>query len=983
MPDREIGREDVQELSGRDQVAAFFARLGYGTDARLAQSPANIGITSESLTRQIKHFERIADQENLLQVYLVELSSVTLAATRGIASALRDRAGNYLLVLTQDYDRLDFVLVEKIAPRTEPAMSIGQKQITVRPRILTVERRNPSTVAVRVLRRLSYTEQDPLAQHDKLKSAFDVADWSEEHFNNRALFSDYYLKERLRELPEWKKEDPKPVFRQLRSLYERAASRWSGKNEAALRQELLEPALRALGFDLQSGKAATDGSIEPDYRLLTSDGTVAAVGLAYCWNRFLDGKDEQRDSATPEENPGAVVVSLLERGDAPFAIVTNGKHWRLYAAKTHSRATNYYEIDLEETLALDDPNDAFRYFWLLFRRQAVEPWEVVVDGQTKQSTFVEQLIDGSEQYAQGLGARLKDRVFEEIFPHFAEGFIAHMRSAGARHSLPLQQEELDAVFHGTLTFLYRLLFLLYAEARDLLPAREFRGYYAVSLAKLKQEVADAAGAVGAEAPDHIQKTYSATACGFYDRLAELFTIVDLGDAERNVPMYNGGLFLTDPAPEDHSPEAENARFLLANKLPDRYLALGLDLLVRDDDEKTFKRAFIDYKSLGVRQLGSIYEGLLEFRLRIAPEKMAICKGKKAEEVVPYGEAEKQKRKVLKAGRGANATERTLPKGAVYLENDNRERKATGSYYTPDYIVKYVVQKTVGPVLAERFEQLRSLLREAQKALHRERQKAEAGLRRFGKADDPEREAFLKHQNVVDKLFDVKILDPAMGSGHFLVEAVDFTTDRMLDFLNGFPWNPVVYQLRQTHDTILSDLAEQGVTIDKNKLTDVHLLKRHVLKRCIYGVDLNPMAVELAKVSLWLDSFTLGAPLSFLDHHLKGGNSLIGVTVDEVREAIEGVGISKDSREARSQFSLFGSRFEVQQHRCLPAISLQRKSTFVRVSACSIHIPHSLSSSNRSTSAAGTLSRGSNSRSVRCVTGYSTGSKIGVIGRASS
>jgi hypothetical protein len=87
-------------------------------------------------------------------------------------------------------------------------------------------------------------------------------------------------------------------------------------------------------------------------------------------------------------------------------------------------------------------------------------------------------------------------------------------------------------------------------------------------------------------------------------------------------------------------------------------------------------------------------------------------------------------------------------------------------------------------------------------------------------------------------------------------------------------------------TILKEMDEQGITIDPKRLTDVNLLKRHILKRCIYGVDLNPMAVELAKVSLWLDCFTLGAPLSFLDHHLRCGNSLIGVTVEEVRREVE-------------------------------------------------------------------------------------------------
>ena len=102
----------------------------------------------------------------------------------------------------------------------------------------------------------------------------------------------------------------------------------------------------------------------------------------------------------------------------------------------------------------------------------------------------------------------------------------------------------------------------------------------------------------------------------------------------------------------------------------------------------------------------------------------------------------------------------------------------------------------------------------------------------------------------------------MGSGHFLVEAVDFITDRMLRFLNAFPWNPIQYELGETRRKILNAMEDQGVVIDRGRLTDVNLFKRHVLKRCIYGVDLNPMAVELAKVSLWLDCFTLGAPLSF-------------------------------------------------------------------------------------------------------------------------
>jgi type II restriction/modification system DNA methylase subunit YeeA len=131
---------------------------------------------------------------------------------------------------------------------------------------------------------------------------------------------------------------------------------------------------------------------------------------------------------------------------------------------------------------------------------------------------------------------------------------------------------------------------------------------------------------------------------------------------------------------------------------------------------------------------------------------------------------------------------------------------------------------------------------------------------------------------VDDLFNVKVLDPAIGSGHFLVETVDFITDKTLEFLSAFPWNPVLVHLERMRATIQEQMDEENVDIDSNRLTDVNLLKRHVLKRCVYGVDLNAMAVELAKLSLWLDCFTLGAPLSFLDHHLRWGHSLIGVAL---------------------------------------------------------------------------------------------------------
>jgi hypothetical protein len=917
--DYELSRLDILELSGRDALAAFFAKLGYHTNDRLVQRAAAMGFSSDALKTAITHIERLASEDGgLLEVYLVVLKSVTVSITRALVNAFRNLSVQHpLLILTDDYQRLDFVLVERYSSLPGdnarnnvpglPTAASAQVGVGVRPRILTVNRLKPGEVELRVLRRFSYTESDSFAQYDKLLSAYDVADWSEPFFNNRALFSDYYLTRRLPESPDWK--DPAEAaamtraFKHLRQLYADVRQTFANQPQEAVRARLLEPVFSALGFAPQPVKAPADNSSAPDYKLYAASSGAPqnadkplALCLTYTWGRNLDGKDELRDALTPEENPGAVVVSLLDSSEADWAIVTNGKVWRLYSAKAHSRATNYYEIDLEETLALPAANleAAFPYFWHFFRAAAFQPAEGASDGETRSLCFLDTLVSESERYARELGERLKKRVFEEIFPHFARGFIIYALRAGQLppdlDALPADERArlLEPFFSGTLTFLYRLLFLLYAESRDLLPVREVRGYHEKSLERLKRQVAEKAGTIEEGAPGRLKDAYNELGTALYDCLQELFQAVDKGEPTLNVPVYNGGLFVTQPDLADSSPEAAVARFLVACKIPDRQLALGLDRMARDLDEKRHDLAFIDYKSLGVRQLGSIYEGLLEFKLCIAPEVMAIVKGKKTEETVPYAEAQRQKLLILKEGRGKYSSDKTLPRGAVYLENDRRERKATGSYYTPDYIVKYIVQHTVGPVLDEKLEALRPLFREAEKTLRSKRDK-EAALKKqhlLTRGDDAERETYNHYKDTLNKaFFDIKVLDPAMGSGHFLVEAVDYITDRVADFLTAFRWNPVVYELEQTRREISREMEQQGVTIDMSKLTDLNLLKRRVLKSCIYGVDLNPMAVELAKVSLWLDCFTLGAPLSFLDHHMKCGNSLIGGSVQEVQEAL--------------------------------------------------------------------------------------------------
>jgi len=897
--DVELSAQEIQVLRDANSVAAFFAGLGYDTAARIPQTPANLGL-SEPLQKRIRRVELIADQAKLFQVYLFELQSVTVADIKAIGRAFRDKAGNFLFVITADYDDIEFVLLDRLGKAVAPtAISTASPSLTLRR--FSVDRRDPSRIQLRVLRRFTWTEADPFGQFDKLRFAYDLAYWSEVFFNNRGLFSDYYLTERLPardgkfvEFGEWR-EDPKPAYQRLRAIYDQAAERFSGKKTGELFSILYEPLLRELGFGVKIENAAGSPSL-----LRLNDpvsGSLLGICLPYPWGRELDRKDDRHDVEAPETTPTFAVVDLLAKEQAPWVVLTNGKLWRLYSQRAHSRATNYYEIDLDEILGRQgfqqDIQDAFRYFWLLFRMQAFRPVEQDWQGKRQPISLLDRLLSGSEEYAKQLGESLKSRVFTQVFPVLAEGFLANMRQRGET----VGDEDLPAIFQGTLTLLYRLLFLLYAEARDLLPVRA-REYREASLHRLKDEISKRAGPIAEsygtagsaqERKSRIEQAYSTSESGLWRRLKGIFAVIDQGSEELNVPRYNGGLFLAKRERNDHSPEAEAARFLDRERIPDQYLALALDLLARDVDPKSNALVFIDYKSLGVRQLGSIYEGLLEFRLKVAGEKLGIVKEKGREVYKPFKELDEREK------RRAETQSAFVPKGRAYLENDKRERKATGSYYTPDHIVKYIVEHAVGPVLQEKFDALRPKLRQAQQE-RREFFKQQQEFARRGMKSKPPEQADLIGRQMVDELFSLKVLDPAMGSGHFLVEAVDFITDKLLEFLNAFPWNPILVRLDQMRAEIQGEMDEQNVEIDANRLTDVNLLKRHVLKRCVYGVDLNPMAVELAKVSLWLDCFTLGAPLSFLDHHLRWGNSLIGSTVGEV-DAI---------REAKEQLPLTGT-----------------------------------------------------------------------------
>ena len=432
--------------------------------------------------------------------------------------------------------------------------------------------------------------------------------------------------------------------------------------------------------------------------------------------------------------------------------------------------------------------DNERHHWLkvfaiVFQRAAFLP------GTVDAGTFHQRAIEKSRFYEKRVAASLSKLVFEQVFPDLVRAI------AGSESEAPLED-----VREAALILLYRLLFILYAEDRNLLPVRDTRYEdYA-----LRDKVR---GDIGRR--KDLNDTFSVTAARYWSAIDDLCRIIDDGDSSIGLPPYNGGLFN-----RKHTP-------LLAKiRLGDEIMAKVIDALSFEQTPEG--RRYINYRDLGVQQLGSIYERLLEH------------------EIIRDGDE-------------------------IVVHLNLFARKGSGSYYTPDDLVGLIIEETIEPLVQSRMGAFANRATEPVSDLLPEDNRIER----------------LKQVDPAEKLLKLKICDPAMGSGHFLVNLVDHLADRVIVAMaeaeatvEGYV-SPLTERIDVIRNTILANAEERDWAVDPAQLDDRHIIRRMVLKRCVYGIDKNPMAVELAKVTLWLHTFTVGAPLSFLDHHLQCGDSLFG------------------------------------------------------------------------------------------------------------
>jgi hypothetical protein len=410
------------------------------------------------------------------------------------------------------------------------------------------------------------------------------------------------------------------------------------------------------------------------------------------------------------------------------------------------------------------------------------------------------------------------------------------------------------LYEGLLTVLMRLVFILYAEDRDLLPSRtdgrarqiyessySVRGLYA-------RLVEDAA-----LNPDTMDERR-----GAWGRLLALFRLIYKGHSSHLVQARGGKLFDPNQFPflEGCSSAADTPRAL---PVSDRCLLRVLEGLMTLQ-AKGGTRERLSYRTLDVEQIGSVYETVMGFTVETAGgraiairagknnrtpvfvdlDKLAAAKGKDRikflKEEADRGQLSASIAKVLEAAKNAAelaaaldpiVDERGSPKkhqisaGTPILQPTN-ERRRTGSHYTPCSLTEPIVRHALEPA----FE-------------------------RLGSEATPE------------QILDLKVCDPAMGSGAFLVEACRALAVRLVEAWSRHPGKKPI--------------------IPPDEDEELHA-RRLVAQRCLYGVDKNPLATDLAKLSLWLATLAREHEFTFLDHALKSGDSLVGLTQTQIAAA---------------------------------------------------------------------------------------------------
>lgn len=593
--------------------------------------------------------------------------------------------------------------------------------------------------------------------------------------------------------------------------------------------------------------------------------------------------------------PAKLITALRER-KLNWGILTDGVKWRLYSTKSAKPYEDHVELDLgtalegsdETTYALFErffhadsfiPRDRGEYdtdkvaqlkaLGLKAKKQkrqeaassdedTAESEETAADSAEREAGIYLCRLDLDGEVSEAiLEAYVKEPLLaqvDNVLRYICNGFIADTPRTGAAYT----EEERREVFESSVKLLYRCLFLFYAEARKLLPSEERHAdiYAPHSIKTLCREARKF----------RWNERDDTTGYDLWQQLKGLVQAVNEGDPTYGVMGYNGGLF-----------DDDEELFLGRHRLRNDFLAHALYWLAFVDPaggERKDEYA-IPYEDLEVRHLGEMYESILEFKVRLADTDYIRRRSNNGWQTLPA------------AGQRAQEGDIRIKAGDIFFGETALERKQSGSYYTPESLVRFLVGKAVIAPLRARWE-----------SGYRDRFNAFVEQTRTGYDDAARRGALRSAQELVNQfvqreVLTYKVCDPAMGSGHFLVAAANLMADFVVELLAGIEALP-------------------GVA-GENTGAPNHW-RRLITRHCLYGADFNPLALNLAKLALWLNCFAREHKLTFLDHHLRPGNSLIGLRdLDSLRRIPERRKdtrrILEEAKEAQKSFGFLkdGSR----------------------------------------------------------------------------
>lgn len=437
--------------------------------------------------------------------------------------------------------------------------------------------------------------------------------------------------------------------------------------------------------------------------------------------------------------------------ECAWAIVGNGKRLRLIRDTASLTRPTFLEFDLETMLSENRYPD-FAALWRIIHESRAGEKTASGDACIWELWREEGCYQGTR-----IREGLRHGVTQALIT-LGQGFLRHPLNESLRNNLFKGLLTKDAYFQELLRLIYRFLFVFTVEERGMLHT-ETPGKETLAAKKIYAE-----GYAFRRLRDRsLRRSGADTHEDLWQAVRIVFKGLENGEQRLALPAL-GGLFSPEQCPTIDTCALENRALLSAMR--------DLRWSVTDSGLSP-----VDYKNMGSEELGSVYESLLE--------------------LVPHIDLSARHFGFV------GVTDSGLTNGHA--------RKTTGSYYTPDSLVKELIQSALDPVI--------------------------------------ERHVNEHPENPVDALLNISVIDPACGSGHFLLAAARRLAER------------------------LSDLKSQDGLV---KPADYHHALREVIARCIYGVDKNPLALELSRTTLWLEGFAPDRALSFLDHHLVCGDALLGV-----------------------------------------------------------------------------------------------------------